>query len=257
MYTVPFTCLCFMLMYHLKSTKFIRCDVAKWSDQVDLFRQAALFSPTGRISHVIANAGIHREDEVFSYAGDDQDPEEPNLSIINVNIKGVLYTAKLAAHYFIRQNGTEASEKQEDSSLVLVGSGAAFLDCPRSPQYSASKWAMRGIMHSLRRTAHFYGSRVNIISPWYVKTNILSEDVFNHVSNVGVEFAKAEDAGQCLLRILGDVNIDGHSLFVSGRKWAPNGYLDLDLEDYPQNALIQEIQEDQMKSAPVSLGLFA
>lgn len=90
-----------------------------------------------------------------------------------------------------------------------------------------------------------------------MKTNILSEEVFNHVSNVGVEFAKAEDAGQCLLRILSDVNINGHSLFVSGRKWAHNGYLDLDLEDYPQNPLIQEMQEDQMRSAPVSLGLFA
>jgi NAD(P)-dependent dehydrogenase (short-subunit alcohol dehydrogenase family) len=153
-------------MYRLKRTKFIRCDIAKWNDQVDLFRQAALFSPTGRISHVIANAGIHREDEVFLYAGDDQEPEEPDLSVIDVNIRGTLYTAKLAAHYFIRQNGTGASEKQEDSSLVLIGSGAAFLDCPRSPQYCASKWAMRGIMHSLRRTAHFYGSRVNIISPW-------------------------------------------------------------------------------------------
>ncbi|CAG8902122.1 unnamed protein product [Penicillium egyptiacum] len=237
-------------------TKFIRCDVSKWSDQVYLFRQAALFFPTGRISHVIANAGIHRQDEVFLYAGDDQEPEEPDLSVIDVNIKGTLYTAKLAAHYFIRQNGTEASPKQEDSSLVLIGSGAAFLDVPRSPQYCAGKWAMRGIMHSLRRTTHFYGSRVNIISPWYVKTNILSEDVFNHVSNVGVEFAKAEDAGQCLLRVLTDVNINGHTLFVSGRKWAPNGYFDLDLDDYPQNALIKEIQEDQMKSAPVSLGLF-
>jgi len=72
---------------------------------------------------------------------------------------------------------------------------------------------------------------------------------------VGVEFAKAEDAGQCLLRILGDVNMNGHSSFVSGRKWAPNGYLDLDLEDYPQSALIQEIQADQMKSAPVHLSL--
>lgn len=154
------------LMYCLKRTKFFPCDVTKWSDQVYLFRQAVLFSLTGRISHVIANAGIHRLDEVFSYSGDDQEPEEPDLSVIDVNIRGTLYTAKLAAHYFIRQNGTEASQKQEDSSLVLIGSGAAFLDCPRSPQYSASKWAMRGIMHSLRRTAHFYGSRVNIISPW-------------------------------------------------------------------------------------------
>jgi NAD(P)-dependent dehydrogenase (short-subunit alcohol dehydrogenase family) len=167
MYTVQFTCLYLTLTYHLKRTKFIRCDVTRWSDQVLLFREAALFSPTGKISYVIANAGIHRQDEVFSYSGDDQEPEEPDLSIIDVNIRGTLYTAKLAAHYFIRQNGTEASQKQEDSSLVLIGSGAAFLDCPRGPQYSASKWAMRGIMHSLRRTAFFYGSRVNIISPWY------------------------------------------------------------------------------------------
>ncbi|OQE40120.1 hypothetical protein PENCOP_c006G03411 [Penicillium coprophilum] len=154
------------LEQELSGIKFIRCDVTKWSDQVYLFRQAVLFSSTGFISHVIANAGIHRQDEVFSYSGDDQEPEEPDLSVIDVNIRGTLYTAKLAAHYFIRQNGTHASQNQKDSCLVLIGSGAAFLDCPRGPQYSASKWAMRGIMHSLRRTTHFYGSRVNIISPW-------------------------------------------------------------------------------------------
>ena len=152
MYIVECSYLRFTLTYRLKRTKFIRCDVTKWSDQINLFRQAT--------------AGIYREDEVFLYSGDDQEPEEPNLSVIDVNIRGTLYTAKLAAHYFIRQNGTEASQKQEDCSLVLIGSGAAFLDCPRGPQYSASKWAARGIMHSLRRTAHFYGSRVNIISPW-------------------------------------------------------------------------------------------
>jgi NAD(P)-dependent dehydrogenase (short-subunit alcohol dehydrogenase family) len=72
----------------------------------------------------------------------------------------------LAPAIFIRQNGTKNSPEQEDTSLILIGSGAAFLDCPRAPQYCASKWAMRGIMHSLRRTAFFYGSRVNVISPW-------------------------------------------------------------------------------------------
>ncbi|KAJ5979951.1 Short-chain dehydrogenase/reductase SDR [Penicillium waksmanii] len=245
------------LAQELHGTKFISCDITQWNDQVHLFREAVTFSQSGNISYVVANAGVFRQDEVFSYSGDNQEPEEPSLALIDVNIKGALYTAKLAAHYFIRQNGQQISPKQEDTCLVLIGSGAAFLDCPRAPQYCASKWAMRGIMHSLRRTASFYGSRVNIISPWYVKTNILSDDVFAHVSKVGVEFAQAEDAGQCLLRILSDVSINGHSLFVSGRKWAPNiGYMDLDLEDYPANALIQEIQEDQMKSAPVSLGLF-
>lgn len=149
-----------------KRAKFVACDITKWDDQVRLFQEALLFSPTGKISHVVANAGIHRPDDVFSYSGDDEEPKEPNLSVIDVNIKGTLYTAKLAAHHFIRQNGTQSMPEQEDTSLVLIGSGAAFLDCPRSPQYCASKWAMRGIMHSLRRTAFYYGSRVNVISPW-------------------------------------------------------------------------------------------
>jgi hypothetical protein len=84
----------------------------------------------------------------------------------------------------------------------------------------------------------------------------LSQEAFAHVSRAGIQFAEAEDAGQCLLRILSDTRINGHSIFVSGRKWAPNGYIDLDLENYARDRLIGEIQEDQMKSAPVSLGLF-
>jgi len=90
----------------------------------------------------------------------------------------------------------------------------------------------------------------------YVKTNILSDEAFEHVSSVGVQFAEADDAGQCLLRILGDASINGHSIFISGRKWASKGYMDLDLDDYLGNSLVNEIQDDQMKSAPVSLGLF-
>ncbi|OJJ89343.1 putative short chain dehydrogenase/reductase [Aspergillus glaucus CBS 516.65] len=245
-----------MLEEELPGTKFIPCDVSKWDDQLRLFREAASFSQTGKISYVVANAGIHRQDEVFLNTGDVQELEEPNLTTIDVNIRGTLYTTKLATHYFIKWNGQKPSPEQEDTCLVLIGSGAAFLDCPRAPQYCASKWAMRGIMHSLRRTAFYYGSRVNVISPWYVKTNILSDEAFEHVSSVGIQFAEAEDAGQCLLRILGDTSINGHSIFVSGRKWATKGYMDLDLDDYSGNSLVNEIQEDQVKSAPVPLGLF-
>ena len=71
-----------------------------------------------------------------------------------------------------------------------------------------------------------------------------------------MKFAEAGDAAQCLLRILSNTSINGHSFFVSGRKWASSGYMDLDLEDYLGNELIQDMQDDQMKSAPPSLGLF-
>jgi NADP-dependent 3-hydroxy acid dehydrogenase YdfG len=91
---------------------------------------------------------------------------KPSLTTIDINLKGTLYTTKLALHYFIKQNGQEPSPTQQDTCLVLIGSGAAFLDCPRQPQYQSTKWGARGIMHSLRRTAFYYGSRVNVISPW-------------------------------------------------------------------------------------------
>ena len=71
-----------------------------------------------------------------------------------------------------------------------------------------------------------------------------------------MQFAEAEDAGSALLRILSDRTINGRSLFVSARKWAPEGYLDLNVDDYPRDELIQEIQVDQMKAAPVEEGLF-
>ncbi|EAW19225.1 putative short chain dehydrogenase/reductase [Aspergillus fischeri NRRL 181] len=244
------------LAAELPMTKFVPCDAGSWDDQVRLFENAVSLSPNGRIAYVVANAGIHRPDEVFEQPHPDQEPAKPDLAIIDINIKGPLYTAKLAAHYFIRQNGSTPTLDQEDTCLIFIGSGAAFLDCPRAPQYSASKWAMRGIMHSLRRTTYYYGSRVNVISPWYVRTNILPEKTFDHVSNVGVQFATTEDAGQCLLRILSDPSVNGHSFFVTARKWASRGYVDLDLDDYPGNALLGEIQEEQMLSAPVSAGLF-
>lgn len=95
-----------------------------------------------------------------------------------------------------------------------------------------------------------------MISPWYVHTGILSEEAFAHVKRAGVEFATAEDAGRCLLRILADGKVNGHSFFVTARKWAEKGFMDLDLEDYGDDALLGEVQEMQMCSAPVEAGLF-
>ncbi|KAF7912521.1 uncharacterized protein EAF01_001542 [Botrytis porri] len=237
-----------------ESAEFVRCDVTIWEDQRRLFTEVASF--TGKVDYVVANADICVPDEIFTFAGKDQEPTEPNLKTIDVNLKGTLYTTKLALHYFVKQNGEKPSPQQEDACLVLIGSGAAFLDCLRGPVYPSTKWAARGIMHSLRRTAFYHSSRVNFISPWYIKTSILSAEAFAHVEKCGVKFAEAEDAASALLRILSDRTINGKSLFVPARKWAPAEYLELDVDDYPGNELIQEIQVDQMKAAPVNEGLF-
>jgi NAD(P)-dependent dehydrogenase (short-subunit alcohol dehydrogenase family) len=136
------------LAAELRHAIFFHCDVTAWSDQLRLFQHAASHSPSGRVDFVVANAGIAPADDVFSYAGDDQEPAEPSLTTVDINLRGALYTTKLALHYFVKQNGSMASSEQQDTCLVLIGSGAAYFDVPRSPTYSATKWAMRGIMVS-------------------------------------------------------------------------------------------------------------
>ncbi|OQU95919.1 hypothetical protein CLAIMM_02074 [Cladophialophora immunda] len=198
---------------------FVSCNVFSWVDQVRLFAEAAKLSPTGKIHHVVANAGIFRPDEVYSYS---ETLSEPNLSTIDVNVKGTLFTTKLAMHYFIKQNGITQSPSQEDTSLVLISSGAGIYDCIRMPEYCASKWAK----------------------------------VYEYIKGKGIDFATLEDAGQCLLRLLSDPTANGHSLFIAPRKWAPRGYVDLDLEDTEGTPLLKEIQAEQMHSEPVEAGLF-
>lgn len=159
---------------HRDHCTYAQTDVISWPSQLALFKHALAASPTKSLDIVVANAGISGSDAVWksstattdlasSSPGDDvPDPEEPDLSITKVNLIGVHYTAKLAAHYLPLHN---ASNKQ-DKLLIMTASLAGYLDMPTAPQYGASKWAVRGLMHSLRRTMAAQGIRCNIICPW-------------------------------------------------------------------------------------------
>jgi hypothetical protein len=89
----------------------------------------------------------------------------------------------------------------------------------------------------------------------YVETKILSKEAFNHVKSLGVEFATLEDAGECLLRLVADTSVNGHTLFLSPRKWAARGYIDLGLEDNKDD-LLQEIMTEQLKGSESEEKLF-
>ena len=95
-----------------------------------------------------------------------------------------------------------------------------------------------------------------MISPWYVRTKILTDDDFDAVEKAGVQLATVENAGRCLLRVLSDTEINGRSLFIAARKWAPKGYVDLDLDEYAGNELLGDIQADQLLFEPVENGPF-
>jgi hypothetical protein len=64
---------------------------------VQLFKEVAKFLPSGKTSHVVANAGTFRPDGVYDVLGDNE-PRKPDLKVLGVNIVGSLYTIKLALH---------------------------------------------------------------------------------------------------------------------------------------------------------------
>jgi NAD(P)-dependent dehydrogenase (short-subunit alcohol dehydrogenase family) len=133
------------------------------------------------------------------------DPTEPDLRIAQINMIGVLYTTKLALHYFAKSPLPSAQK-----CLILKSSLAGYLDIPSAPSYQTSKYAVRGLMCNLRRAGR---CRVNVVAPWFIKTPIMSENVVERLgpalANMGSEFAEIEDSVKAVLRIACDEKISG------------------------------------------------
>lgn len=140
---------------------FVEGDVTIWSDQLKLFREAAKRGP---IDTVIANAGLFNLNKgdplIHDQPGLNDEPLEPDLLELRVNLVGAIYTWKLALHYFSRQ------PPGGDYSAIFTSSLAAYADQPMAAQYSASKWGVRGLMRSLRASdVREKGIRVNVVAP--------------------------------------------------------------------------------------------
>ena len=136
-------------------------------------------------------------------ADGNDEPVKPDLKILNINLVGVMYTVKLAVHY-LNRNG-----ENRDRALIMTASLAGYLDQPGSPQYCSSKWGVRGIMRALRRTVPRMNMRVNIISPWFVKTPIMSKEVQDLVESKGIQWARKEDAAGAVLHMAADGTSNG------------------------------------------------
>ena len=143
---------------------FVKCDTRVWDDQASLFKTAFEKSLSRSVDIVLANAGISGWDAVFNDQSDPAtgEPVKPDLTILETNLIGVMYTTKLALHYFSRQQ----EDHNRDRCLIMTSSLAGYADHNGAPQYSSAKFGVRGMMRSLRQMLPKQKARVNIISPW-------------------------------------------------------------------------------------------
>lgn len=73
------------------SVSFEECDVSSWESQAAAFEKT--YTQQGRVDIVFANAGISREGNLLPVKGDSP-PVKPNLTTMNVNLVGVIYSKR-------------------------------------------------------------------------------------------------------------------------------------------------------------------
>lgn len=155
----------------------VQCDTSSWDSQVAAFRRAIFWraSGGGRIDFIAPVAGIgERKWLPFpeqSLAAKPQEFTKPDLSVLDVDVTGVLYTVALAVQHFRRQT------RREDGLLGRIGLVASVcgLYCvPSLPVYTAAKHALVGLTRSYGKLLVDEGITVNALAPNVVQTSISS-----------------------------------------------------------------------------------
>lgn len=116
----------------------------------------AVIEKFGRIDILIANAGISMRALL----------EEVDIQVIkkvmNVNFFGALYAIKACLPHIAEQKG----------SIVGISSIAGFRGLPARAGYSASKFALQGLLEALRTEMLYKGVHVMVASPGFTASNI-------------------------------------------------------------------------------------
>lgn len=211
--------------------RYVPCDVTDYDSQIAAFESATEFSQKGELDAVLAFAGVGGVGTLVDHVtASDGVPAPPSTKTIDVNVKGVLYTATLALHYL----GTKSPDKSKDDkakSLTIVASMAAFVDDTHNTAYTVSKFALRGLVRALRGSASSQlGVRVNALCPWAMRTP-MTEPILQHLASVGINAGEGkgitlvehEVLTKAAARIVLDASVWGRCVAIM-----PEGAVDLE-----------------------------
>ncbi|KAH8817109.1 hypothetical protein F5884DRAFT_778452 [Xylogone sp. PMI_703] len=191
--------------------EFYAADVTSWSQLRATFTHAA--EKYGRIDFVFANAGIAQG--AAELLDDQWDAEgkliEPSTAIIDVNIVGVIYTAKLALSYF-KQNHPAGG------SLVISASSSSYNARPNVPLYSVTKHGVVGLMRALREIAPSMGVSVSCIAPGGTATGMVDAEIQKAMEARGIPVQDASYVATGAVLLASQRGWNGKSLTMIGSK---------------------------------------
>ena len=196
--------------------------MASWSSQINAFKSAIAFAGTGTIDTVVAVAGTFSEAfELFNKTERpslERDPLPPSGfdRVIDVNLKGLFFTSQLA-HYYFGLPSTSGENSSVRKSLTLVGSSVGYSDFCLSPDYSASKWGVRGFFRAIRVPMEQQGYRANLIAPGIMDTPIIG-DLKDFFLKNSFPIGDPKDVAETVVRCVVDDAICGRAICVGAPK---------------------------------------
>ena len=111
----------------------------------------------GRIDILVNNAGVIKRNDSLDFTEDEWD------NVLNVNLKTVFFLTQAVAKQFVKQNS--------GGKVINIASMLSYQGGIRTPSYTASKSAIKGVTMTLSNEWAKYGINVNAIAPGYMATN--------------------------------------------------------------------------------------
>lgn len=235
-----------------------KVNVTSWKEQSDLFKAAK--EKYGIIHHVFANAGVTARTTLLEEDKDENgDLLPPNLSCLDVNLTGVIYTVKLAIHY-IRQH-------TEGGSIVMTGSGSSFTRFSPT-DYTTSKHGVYGLLRSLYCNLHpKLPIRINSVAPSWTATNIIPQELLDVLGeatqtpdvvarSVTLLMADKQRHGQMIYSdrgIFTDIESGENGLDGLSKKMLGPGYTEVEDGLKKMRALIRKHYQEKGQQPPAGL----
>lgn len=162
-------------------------DVTKGADVARLAAETR--ERFGRIDVLLANAGIYIAGKVV-----EGDPDAW-ANLIDVNVNGVLRCVHAVLPEMIARGSGD---------ILITGSISGFTDIEWEPVYSASKHAVQGFVHTLRRQVAAHGVRVGSIAP-----GMVANELWGYTTEEGIkkkvearESLRSEDVANLIVVML-------------------------------------------------------
>lgn len=165
----------------------LRTDITVAAEVVQMVEKTV--EHFGRVDVLFANAGIYIPGQVA-----EGDPEAW-ANLLNVNIDGVLRSVHAVLPHMMAQ---------KSGDIIVSSSISGFIDIVWEPIYSASKHAIQGFVHTLRRQVAPHGIRVMAIAPGMVANELWGFYDKNEIAQKVAERASltSEDVAEAVLFML-------------------------------------------------------